>query len=1271
MAAACRVGVPFSVRSREKLIDCAGTYVNDLVAKMRKLCLNKPARTLTEQGNPDKDFRYMALNDLLGEVQKSNNPYDDQVTSRLLDGVLKTLEDKNGEVQNMGVKCLGPLVRRGKEAHVQVVIDRLCRSGSNEELKDISSTALRTVILEVSPTSSVALSITRRLVPKLLLQLKDSSSSSDVLLDSIDVLIELLNRFGQTVSSLSQEVQTDLVHCLTALLDNPRPAVRKRAVVALGILAVHIPLDAFASFMSEMIQMLTITKTNEKLKVLLSLMGQICKSEIGHAGHGRFGDYLQTIAPFVFDSLNLDDDEIKEISLQSLEVFELQAGAQISKYDTQILEIITRLLKYDPNYDDETMNGEDEDMDDADDTSDLGSDFEDDGEYDDDDDISWKVRRCAAKLAAALVTTRPEVLDSACTQLGSAFIARFNEREENVRVEVLQTFSVLIASVNATSPRSASPSRKRPRDHDEMEVEPTMSGRRTIAQLVPRIAKGLAKQLDGKSLAAKQVCFDILRELSRDPESGIDSHLSVLLPATRTALTSTVTSNNASTTSNLKISALEFLDVLLSMSTPSINAQLDAIAPLIIQPLLQDKLNKISLVAVGAAERLLKCAAVNHNTSVYNQVCQALFEKSKISDLEQEVRDQLIRAIGECISIAPYGAEVQGTACTILAEKLKVEATRLVAIVAIGQAAGASTTVDHAWCKAMIGQILAYTTNVNKVLRSAAVSSSIRLAERSSEHLSAADVERLAMTIIGLLESDDTQLVPNVVHWLSALAQNVQRAEQRIICEATLPVISKHIKSNDLQPIGPVLHYLNIYFKACSSSLGSSAIVTALSTDSLSSGNLSALAKFIGVAIIQDGNAAQIQQYIKDIRAPKESEEAKTLALYVIGECGQNNALDEEAASLVLGQFSSPSEKVKAAAGFAFGNIVSGNLDTYLPLLLEKLDKGQEDRYLLAVSLKELISKPGDSDRSHKLIARAEDIWQRLFELSSEDRAKNILAECIGRLTLMKPQQLLPELRKQIKSASTTTRAVVIRAVRYTFTAASDGFDDQLRPFVVDFLSLMEDQDLEIRRLALSTLYSAAHNKPHLIQDHLTRLLPLLYQETVILPELVHTVQMGPFKHIVDDGLELRKSAFETLHALLDSSFNGMDLERVFEIVVRGLGDVNEIRTLCFLVIIFLASAVPSETATRLDAITEMLQKIMGTKLKESAVKQDKERDDEVKKSTLRCVASLMPLANDSTPGFNLFLDEIKNTRPKELSDAMHSGSSSAIATTGASKMEL
>lgn len=63
---------------------------------------------LQRLGDADSDFRFMALNDLLALINSSSSTAsitnDTSSSSRLIDGVVKALDDSNGEVQNMAVK---------------------------------------------------------------------------------------------------------------------------------------------------------------------------------------------------------------------------------------------------------------------------------------------------------------------------------------------------------------------------------------------------------------------------------------------------------------------------------------------------------------------------------------------------------------------------------------------------------------------------------------------------------------------------------------------------------------------------------------------------------------------------------------------------------------------------------------------------------------------------------------------------------------------------------------------------------------------------------------------------------------------------------------------------------------------------------------------------------------------------------------------------------------------------------------------------------------
>ena len=70
---------------------------------------------------------------------------------------------------------------------------------------------------------------------------------------------------------------------------------------------------------------------------------------------------------------------------------------------------------------------------------------------------------------------------------------------------------------------------------------------------------------------------------------------------------------------------------------------------------------------------------------------------------------------------------------------------------------------------------------------------------------------------------------------------------------------------------------------------------------------------------------------------------------------------------------------------------------------------------------------------------------------------------------------------------------------------------------------MLNDPDLANRRLGLGALNSATQHKSTFVLPQISTLLPLVIRESRLRPDLVREVQMGPFKHKVDDGLELRK----------------------------------------------------------------------------------------------------------------------------------------------------
>ena len=131
---------------------------------------------------------------------------------------------------------LGPLVTKVKEYQVEAIVDSLCHNmvGDKEQLRDISSIGLKTVIQELPLTSqSLVASVCRSMVGRLGAAVAQQQDVS-VQLEALDILGDLLQRFGGCLLPY----HANLLEALLPQLNSPRMAVRKRyinATVVLGL----------------------------------------------------------------------------------------------------------------------------------------------------------------------------------------------------------------------------------------------------------------------------------------------------------------------------------------------------------------------------------------------------------------------------------------------------------------------------------------------------------------------------------------------------------------------------------------------------------------------------------------------------------------------------------------------------------------------------------------------------------------------------------------------------------------------------------------------------------------------------------------------------------------------------------------------------------------------------------------------------------------------------------------------------------------------------
>jgi len=395
---------------------------------------------------------------------------------------------------------------------------------------------------------------------------------------------------------------------------------------------------------------------------------------------------------------------------------------------------------------------------------------------------------------------------------------------------------------------------------------------------------------------------------------------------------------------------------------------------------------------------------------------------------------------------------------------------------------------------------------------------------------------------------------------------------------------------------------------------------------------------------------AVVKQFMQQLNTPGQPDCSITFSLLAIGETGRGADLSclPELKVAVLAAFNHASEEVKSAASYALGNIALGRLGEYLPFILHEIETQPRRQYLLLHSLKEVISAQSVSSSGvETLSSYVPSIWDQLYRHTecTEEGTRNVVAECLGKLCLMSPAALLPKLKASLTSPSALMRTTVVTAMKFTISDQPQPIDQLLRAEIGHFLTTLRDPDLNVRRVALVAFNSAAHNKPSLIRDLLREVLPQLYNETQKRKELIREVEMGPFKHEVDDGLDLRKAAFECMYTLLDTCVDRLDIFEFLSHVQDGLKDHYDIKMLTYLMVARVSQLCPGAVLQKLDRLVEPLKLTCTTKVKANSVKQEYEKQDELKRSAMRAVAALLGIPGaDKHPQLNEFITQIKST---------------------------
>uniref|UniRef100_A0A4W6DBK3 TATA-binding protein interacting (TIP20) domain-containing protein n=1 Tax=Lates calcarifer TaxID=8187 RepID=A0A4W6DBK3_LATCA len=1174
---------------------------------------------LEKMTSTDKDFRFMATNDLMLELQKDSIKLDEDSERKVVTMLLKLLEDKNGEVQNLAVKCLAPLVSKVKEPQVETMVDTLCSNmvSDKEQLRDISSMGLKTVIAEL-PLSSSGLNLTASVCKKITSQLIGAMGKQEdvsVQLEALDILSDMLGRLSGALVGFHSSLLSSLLPQLTS----PRMAVRKRSILALGHL---VPCCSPALFSQLTEHLLTELAKGPPTSVTRTYIQ--CLATISRQGGHRVGEHLEKLIPMVVKFTGVEDDELREYCFQAFEAFIRRCPKEMSPHVATVTKLCLKFMTFDPNYNYDDDEEEEEDSMDIED----GLDEESDDEYSDDDDMSWKVRRSSIKCLEALIGTRRDLLLSFYSSVCPALLARFKEREENVRADVFAAFSTLLRQTRVGSSHHGlvvAPGSDPGSGRGE-EEEPAVA---MLKKQVPLIVKALHRQLKEKSIKSRQGCFCLLTELSHTLPGALEPHIPALIPGIVFSLT------DKSTSSNMRIDALSFFHVLL-LSHP----------PQAFQPHMQVLQTSFHNVDSGC----LNCPAgmTSFCCPTLKLVFSVTLKRLKATDIDQEVKERAISCMGHmvCHLGDHLGAELQGVLAIFL-ERLKNEITRLTTVRTITLIAASPIKVID------LSSILSETLSVlgsflrknQRALKLGTLACLTALVTHHAAAIKPAALEPVLSELPALVDEADMHVSQVSVTLLTCMAKACPSSLAKI-SSSVLPGVFRLVHSPLLQggALAAILDFMQALVLSKTSNLGYSQLLKSLtepfhsSPSSVDGGgvhrqSIHSVARCVAAlsSACPKETPGTVAGLIQEVKSPGSPESARVLALLCLGEVGRSGSLggSKEVQGVILEAFTSTSEEVKTAASCALGSMAVGSLNDFLPFLLKEISSQPRRQYLLLHSLKEVISAcPASSLSPH-----VESIWALLFQNCEcqEEGTRNLVAECLGKLTLVNPAQLLPRLKQQLKAGSPLARSTVVTAIKFTIV-------DQPKIFLKT-----SDNDINVRRVALVMFNSAAHNKPSLIRGLLGTVLPHLYKETQIRKDLIREVEMGPFKHTVDDGLDVRKAAFECMYTLLDSCLEGLDVLQFLDHVEEGLKDHYDIRMLTFLMLARLVSLCPAAVLQRLDRLVEPLKATCTTKVKAGSVKQEFEKQEELRRSAMRAVAALLAVPEvERSPSMADFANQIR-----------------------------
>uniref|UniRef100_A0A0N4Z951 TIP120 domain-containing protein n=1 Tax=Parastrongyloides trichosuri TaxID=131310 RepID=A0A0N4Z951_PARTI len=1235
------------------------TQINSLLEKME---------------STDRDIRYMAINDLINILEKpkaqnqSSVSPDDILLGKMIDKCIRSIKDKIGEIQSHSIKFLVVLINQIKNQELFNKIFLPLTKDINtcgEGIRDAVVTALKSSVKEavkqpitqdmkILPMLKAMLPILRSYI-----ECEKFSQSYNFKVDILDIMIHIIKKIDACAEINS------LLSLFFNLLENGKISMRKLAIVAISSSCESISSQTFDDVMNRLMSLLQTTSQPDALRIYVSAVISICKQN-PKLLVPKVDMFMETFLRLVDE---YDDDELKEAIITGFDVFISRCSRPMTRYIDEISQLCIKYIKHDPNYHDNV----DEDTMETEDDGESSNESED--SYSDDEDYSWKVRKASTKCITTICTSKKDDVSGNISKFLAILISRIKEREENVRIEIIRGITNMFNNIRLSLSSELilfvqSETTKHKIyyniDYEKMDSNEIDLLKKTYDRLDSLIS-GITKLLKTKHSKTKQTCFVLLKTLLLALPGCLSEYLKELVSNSIPLLL------DKHLDIALKLEILNFIATSLQYSNIDSLPEVFEILIPVLGELISTNYFKIISEVISVSHNVIEALnimkQIGHRYSEapqfmdnVNKMDDYVFQMLKIGSKDQDVREKIIRTSG--ILVATLGDLIETKTMEILqiyVDNLSNESSRNVVLQSLTVIVKSSIKIN---LLPFLPKTLVYTGDFLK---------------RNDRNLKIATLNFL-VPLTGRFKSNGMQgqgLI-NTVKQIPQLITNNDFLISRLAFKFMTEVISYYpdqiseglenlvrafvekTKSNLMQgqTVTAALEMISNIVKAPLANKPSneellSAVSLAVYNEVLNKQSLHTISKTVATILKANGSidyaVTVVNSLSKHLSNPNCEIQIQQFVILTYGEVGrlfpevfESPKINESPEVILLGALENSNEDIKSSASISIGHYVIGNITKNLPFLFSSLETNKNKQYLLLHALKEVITSKEMNDEALKVFqSKIPLIWNVLVDHAKcgEEGTRNVVAECMGRLAIIIPSKLIPQLTVLSNTDIPEMITTSMTAVRYILSFKHIDMDKYLIPVMEDILNKFQSNDTNVKRHAILTFNAAVNNRSKIVRPFLSTLLSLLYAETDVNESFIEIIEMGPFKHKIDKRIEIRKATFECMYALATNCIDSINVFEFLSHFEKGLTDEYEIKMLAYLMITRFINLCPSELHQRIEFFSPKIRSELQSKIKENASDAEKLKDEEIKKCAVRAVYSLRSL-----PGYenSKAIDDIK-----------------------------